>query len=101
MKLTPTPTGNDFLNKEELEFDEIKYPLDLYFCETCHHVQLGHVVDPKILYQKNYTYLVVLQAGARSTEAFPLLLGICEEALVQARGLAEVVHDGAGPGVVG
>ena len=27
------------------------------FCEDCHHVQLGHVVDPKILYQKNYTYV--------------------------------------------
>jgi len=57
MSLTPTPPGNDFLNKEELGRDEPVYPLDLYFCETCHHVQLGHVVDPKILYQKNYSYV--------------------------------------------
>ena len=57
MRLTPTPPGNDFLSEEELGRDEVKYPLELYFCENCSHVQLGHVVDPKILYQKNYTYV--------------------------------------------
>ena len=29
----------------------------MYFCENCCHIQLGHVVNPKILYQKNYTYV--------------------------------------------
>ena len=62
MSLTPTPPGNDFLTKEELGRDEPVYPLDLYFCETCHHVQLGHVVDPKILYQKNYSYVSATSA---------------------------------------
>ena len=62
MGLTPTPPGNDFLTKEELGRDEPVYPLDLYFCEDCHHVQLGHVVDPKILYQKNYTYVSATSA---------------------------------------
>jgi SAM-dependent methyltransferase len=57
VSLTPTPPGNDFLTKEELGRNEPVYPLDLYFCEVCHHVQLGHVVDPKILYQKNYSYV--------------------------------------------
>ena len=57
MSLTPTPPGNDFLTKAELGRDEPVYPLDLYFCEACYHVQLGHVVDPKILYQKNYSYV--------------------------------------------
>jgi len=57
VSLTPTPPGNDFLTKEELGRNEPVYPLDLYFCEECHHVQLGHVVDPKILYQKNYSYV--------------------------------------------
>ena len=55
MSLTPTPPGNDFLSKEELGREEPVYPLDLYFCEECHHFQLGHVVDPQILYQKNAT----------------------------------------------
>ena len=57
VSLAPTPPGNDFLTKEELGKDEQVYPLDLYFCEDCHHVQLGHSVDPQILYQKNYTYV--------------------------------------------
>jgi hypothetical protein len=57
VSLSPTPPGNDFLKEEELGRVEQVYPLDLYFCNDCTHVQLGHVVDPKILYQKNYTYV--------------------------------------------
>lgn len=57
LSLTPTPPGNDFLTKKELGRDEPVYPLDLYFCKECKHIQLGHVVDPKILYQKNYSYV--------------------------------------------
>jgi len=57
VSLTPTPPGNDFLSEDELGRDEPAYPLDLYFCKECHHIQLGHVVDPKVLYQKNYTYV--------------------------------------------
>ena len=55
--LSATPPGNDFLTKGELGRHEQLYPLDLYFCENCYHVQLGHVVSPLILYQKNYTYV--------------------------------------------
>jgi len=62
MSLTPTPPGNDFLTQEELGREEPVYPLDLYFCEACHHVQLGHVVDPQILYQKNYSYVSATSA---------------------------------------
>jgi SAM-dependent methyltransferase len=57
MSLTPTPPGNDFLTADELSRPEPVYPLDLYFCPSCHHVQLGHVVNPRILYQKHYTYV--------------------------------------------
>jgi hypothetical protein len=57
MTLTPTPPGNNFLNQQELSLPEPTYPLDLYFCRGCHHVQLGHVVDPRILYQKDYFYV--------------------------------------------
>ena len=57
VSLSPTPPGNDFLTMEELGRDEQLYPLDLYFCEDCFHVQLGHVVNPLVLYQKNYTYV--------------------------------------------
>jgi hypothetical protein len=62
VSLTPTPPGNDFLTESELGRDEPVYPLDLYFCKECHHIQLGHVVDPKILYQKNYSYVSATSA---------------------------------------
>jgi len=57
MALTPTPPGNNFLRESELGRPEPTYPLELYFCRHCHHLQLGHVVDSKILYQNNYTYV--------------------------------------------
>lgn len=57
MELTPTPPGNHLLSEEELTRPEPVYPLELYFCKHCHHIQLGHVVDPCILYQSNYTYV--------------------------------------------
>ena len=57
LTLTPTPPGNRFLKEDELNKAEPRYPLELYFCIGCHHVQLGHVVDPKILYQNDYTYV--------------------------------------------
>lgn len=57
MSLTPTPPGNTLLHADELGRAETCYPLDLCFCEGCHHVQLGHVVDPRILYQNDYLYV--------------------------------------------
>lgn len=57
MALTPTPPGNNFLRQDELVLPEPAYPLDLNFCRECHHLQLGHVVDPRILYQKDYFYV--------------------------------------------
>jgi SAM-dependent methyltransferase len=57
VSLRPTPDGNKFLRPDQLSLPEPRYPLDLYFCDNCHHVQLGHVVDPRILYQQSYPYV--------------------------------------------
>jgi SAM-dependent methyltransferase len=57
MALSPTPPGNNFLRPDELSTPEPAYPLDLYLCRKCCHVQLGHVVDPRILYQRSYNYV--------------------------------------------
>ena len=62
MELTPTPPGNNFLKEHEIGNPEPVYPLDLYLCEECGHVQLGHVVDPKILYQNDYSYVSATSA---------------------------------------
>ena len=55
--LTPTPPGNNFLKKIEEGKEEREYPLELYFCTQCSHIQLGHVVDPSFLFQNNYSYV--------------------------------------------
>ena len=62
MELTPTPPGNNFIKKLPVEDPEISFPLDLYFCSDCYHLQMGHVVSPQILYQTDYSYLTATSA---------------------------------------
>ena len=62
MELTPTPPGNNFIKSLPVLELEVSFPLDLYFCSNCYHLQLGHVVSPKILYQTDYTYLTSTSA---------------------------------------
>ena len=57
IELTPTPPGNYVLRADEIEEPRPSYPLEVYFCNNCTHLQLGHVVDPKILFQRRYTYV--------------------------------------------
>lgn len=54
--LESTPPANEFLKKEELNEEQEKYPLDIYFCSKCFHVQLLDVVNPEILF-RNYVYV--------------------------------------------
>lgn len=54
--LAPTPPANAFLSKAQLEEKEEKFPLDVFFCESCAHVQLLDVVDPEVLF-RNYVYV--------------------------------------------
>jgi hypothetical protein len=62
MSLAPTPPGNNFLREQDLGKRETSYPLELHLCMTCSHVQLGHVVDPRILYQNDYPYVSATSA---------------------------------------
>ncbi len=51
----PTALANAFLNKNTIDQPELFYPLDVYLCLQCNFLQLGHIVDPKILF-KDYLY---------------------------------------------
>jgi len=53
----PTPPGNQFLTPEEARRGEQTYPLYVMHCQDCTHLQLGVVVDPRILYQRDYKYV--------------------------------------------
>lgn len=54
--LAPTPVAEKYVSKEELHIPQPTYPLDLYLCRNCGHVQLLDVVDPEFLFD-NYTYM--------------------------------------------
>jgi 2-polyprenyl-3-methyl-5-hydroxy-6-metoxy-1,4-benzoquinol methylase len=56
LELGTMALANSFLTKEELtSVQEPKYPLDVFFCEQCGLVQIGHVVPPDALFS-NYIY---------------------------------------------
>ena len=58
VELTPTPPGNNFIRVKDLGVvNEEEFPLELYFCTSCKHIQLGHVVDPSFLFQSGYSYV--------------------------------------------
>lgn len=67
LDLGETPLANGFLTKDELEKQEEKYPLAVYFCKDCSLVQLLDVVNPKILFGK---YHFITSASKPSVEHF-------------------------------
>ncbi|MBF0143301.1 MAG: class I SAM-dependent methyltransferase [Magnetococcales bacterium] len=56
LSLTPTPPANAFVPASAVGVPQALFPLDLDFCETCAHVQLGEVVDPRLLFE-HYVYV--------------------------------------------
>jgi SAM-dependent methyltransferase len=56
LSLAPTPPANAFVNESQLADIQPIFPLDVFFCEDCHHVQLLDVVDPVVLFE-NYVYV--------------------------------------------
>ena len=50
------PLANSFLSGPEEFAAEPRYPLDVYFCETCSLVQLLDVIDPEALF-RDYIYV--------------------------------------------
>ena len=56
LSLEPTPLANAFVEEQALSRVQEKFPLDVFFCEGCAHVQLTDVVDPGVLFE-NYVYV--------------------------------------------
>lgn len=52
-----TPLADDFLPPDRLHDPEVYYPLEVFICNDCSLVQLGYVVPPQILFQRNYPYV--------------------------------------------
>jgi SAM-dependent methyltransferase len=56
LSLAPTPPANAFVGAAELNTPQPTFPLDVFFCDDCGHVQLLDVVDPEVLFG-NYVYV--------------------------------------------
>ena len=56
IQLTPTPPANAFVKSNRVEIEQSVFPLDIFFCKNCSHVQLLDVIDPKILFSE-YVYV--------------------------------------------
>ncbi len=56
LSLAPIPLANAFVTREELETTQPRFPLDVWLCEGCGHVQLLDVVDSKVLFE-HYVYV--------------------------------------------
>ena len=54
--LEPTPPANAFIPADQKGAEQERFPLDVFFCEDCAHVQLLDVVDPRVLFE-NYVYV--------------------------------------------
>jgi len=55
LSLGPSPLANGFLHAEDLSEDP-EYPLDVYFCNGCHLVELLDVISPEALF-RHYLYV--------------------------------------------
>jgi SAM-dependent methyltransferase len=54
--LTPTPPANALVPLTEKNREQVAYPLDVYRCGDCGHLQLLDIVDPKVLFS-HYVYV--------------------------------------------
>jgi SAM-dependent methyltransferase len=54
--LVPTPPANAFVSADRLGEPQATFPLDLFFCADCTHLQLLDIVDPSLLFE-HYVYV--------------------------------------------
>lgn len=86
LSLGQMPLANAFLSGPE-EFDgELRFPLDVYFCEKCTLVQLLDVIDPAVLFS-HYVYVTgasetMLAHHRRYADAVADYLGLGPQDLV-------------------
>lgn len=55
LQLTPTPPANAFI-EQACDDEQEAFPLVVYFCDDCTHLQLLYIVDPEILF-RHYVYV--------------------------------------------
>src|SRR5258707_7871276 len=56
LSLAPIPLANAFVTRENLSAVQPHFPLDVWLCEACGHVQLLDVIDSRVLFE-HYVYV--------------------------------------------
>lgn len=56
LSLGQTPLADALLTKDQLELQELTFPLELVFCSKCTLVQITESVPPEILFCRDYPY---------------------------------------------
>jgi SAM-dependent methyltransferase len=62
LAMAPSPIADAYVPKERLGEAQDTYPLDLYLCLDCGHVQNVDVVDPELLF-RDYIYVTSSSPG--------------------------------------
>lgn len=62
LPIAASPIADAYVSRERLEEKQDAYPLDLYLCTACGHVQNIDVVNPEILF-RDYTYVTASSLG--------------------------------------
>lgn len=62
LPILPSPIGDAFIDKNQLNEVQSSYPLDTYLCNECGHLQNLDIVDPELLF-RNYTYETSVSLG--------------------------------------
>lgn len=62
VKLPGTPIGDNYIERSALNEKQSVFPMDLYFCEECGHIQLLDIVSPELIY-RNYIYETSVSQG--------------------------------------
>jgi len=60
-----TPLANAYVDPAEASEPDLFFPLDVYFCEDCHLVQLCDIVDPEVLFS-HYQYVSSTSSSFRA-----------------------------------
>lgn len=55
VNIHPSPIADAYVSKDQLNETQDLYPLDLYICEDCGHIQNTYVVNPDLLF-RDYTF---------------------------------------------
>lgn len=62
LPIASSAIADEYITKESLNKPQTSFPLDIFLCKNCKHLQLLDVVAPEILF-RNYTYVTKISLG--------------------------------------